>query len=72
MFGMFAIVFVFMLLVVLMMSIGVLFKRKPIAGSCGGASNLTGDSCTLCGYNPEDKANIKIPKEIKYKNLNHK
>lgn len=33
--------------VVLIMSVGVIFKRKPIAGSCGGIANLMG-SCDLC------------------------
>lgn len=32
---------------VLIMSVGVMFKRKPIAGSCGGISNLMG-SCDIC------------------------
>lgn len=29
------------------MSVGVLFKRKPIQGSCGGIANLMG-SCDIC------------------------
>jgi hypothetical protein len=33
--------------VVLVMSVGVLFKRKPIQGSCGGIANLMG-SCDIC------------------------
>lgn len=33
--------------VILIMSVGVLFKRKPIAGSCGGIANLMG-SCDIC------------------------
>lgn len=32
---------------VLIMSVGVIFKRKPIAGSCGGIANLMG-SCDIC------------------------
>lgn len=32
---------------ILIMSIGVMFKRKPIAGSCGGIANLMG-SCDIC------------------------
>jgi len=35
------------LAVVLVMSVGVLFKRKPIQGSCGGIANLVG-SCDIC------------------------
>jgi hypothetical protein len=32
---------------VLIMSVGVMFKRKPIAGTCGGIANLMGD-CDIC------------------------
>jgi len=32
---------------VCIMSVGVIFKRKPIAGSCGGIANLMG-SCDVC------------------------
>lgn len=32
---------------VFIMSVGVIFKRKPIAGSCGGIANLMG-SCDVC------------------------
>jgi uncharacterized protein len=35
------------LVAVLIMSVGILFKRKPIAGSCGGIANLMG-SCDIC------------------------
>lgn len=35
------------LTVILIMSVGVLFKRKPIQGSCGGIANFTG-SCDIC------------------------
>jgi uncharacterized protein len=33
--------------VILAMSVGVIFKRKPIQGSCGGIANLMG-SCDVC------------------------
>ncbi|WPU66160.1 (Na+)-NQR maturation NqrM [Peredibacter starrii] len=32
---------------ILVMSVGILFKRKPIQGSCGGIANLMG-SCDIC------------------------
>ena len=32
---------------VLIMSVGVMFKRRPIAGSCGGISRIMG-SCDIC------------------------
>ena len=31
------------------MSIGVIFGRKPISGSCGGVAMQPGESCTVCG-----------------------
>ena len=44
------VVFVSMLLVVLAMSVGVIFGRKPIAGSCGGIANLGIEKqCSICG-----------------------
>lgn len=44
--------------VILIMSVGVLFKRNPIAGSCGGIANLMG-SCDICEKKSEciDKKN---------------
>ncbi len=33
--------------VILAMSVGVLFKRRPIQGSCGGIANFMG-SCDIC------------------------
>lgn len=41
------------LLVVGAMSIGIIFGRQPIKGSCGGMSAMAGDaSCAVCGGNP--------------------
>ncbi len=36
------------------MSIGILFGRQPIKGSCGGMSAMAGGdaSCAVCGGNP--------------------
>ena len=43
-------VFLFMLLVVAGMAIGVIMGRKPIAGSCGGIANLGIEKeCSICG-----------------------
>lgn len=43
-------VFVFMLLVVAAMAVGVIFGRKPIKGSCGGMSALGMETeCDVCG-----------------------
>ena len=46
--------FLFMLLLVGAMAVGVLFGRKPISGSCGGMKALGMDvSCEICGGDPE-------------------
>ena len=46
--------FLFMLLLVAGMAVGVLFGRKPISGSCGGMKALgMGVSCEICGGNPD-------------------
>lgn len=45
--------FVFMLLMVTAMAIGVLMGRKPISGTCGGMKALGMDmDCEICGGNP--------------------
>jgi hypothetical protein len=45
--------FLFMLVMVAGMAIGVMFGRKPIAGSCGGMKALGLDmQCEICGGNP--------------------
>lgn len=41
-----------MLLFVLLMSVGVLFGRKPLTGSCGGVGKALGEKdyvCDICG-----------------------
>ncbi|SFX08298.1 (Na+)-NQR maturation NqrM [Marinospirillum alkaliphilum] len=40
--------------IILIMSVGVLMGRKPIAGSCGGMSALGMDTeCDICGGNKD-------------------
>lgn len=42
--------FVFIALMILIMSVGVLFGRKPVQGSCGGLNKIDGmGECDLCG-----------------------
>lgn len=42
--------FVFMLIVVSVMAVGVILGRKPIQGSCGGMSALGMETaCDICG-----------------------
>lgn len=55
--GMLLVTFGVMLLVVAGMSVGVLFGRKPLTGSCGGVGAALGEKdyvCDLCG-NDENK-----------------
>ena len=45
--------FIIVLFLVISMSVGVLFGRKPITGSCGGLQGLDPDrGCELCGGDP--------------------
>ena len=44
--------FVVFILFFVALSIGLLFKNKPLQGSCGGVNKLMGNSkCSLCGGN---------------------
>ena len=46
-------IFLVLMAVIAVMSVGVLFEKKPITGSCGGLANLEpGRECELCGGNP--------------------
>ena len=46
-------IFLVLMAVIAVMSVGVLFGKKPITGSCGGLANLeSGRECELCGGNP--------------------
>ena len=50
--ALFIISFFVLLSVVCLMAIGVMFGRKPIAGSCGGVGAALGEKayeCELCG-----------------------
>ena len=43
-----------MAVVIVIMSVGVLFGRKPVQGSCGGMNNIDGlKECEICGGEPQ-------------------
>ena len=42
--------FIFLILIVAMMAIGVILSKQPIAGSCGGLNKLgLKEDCPICG-----------------------
>jgi len=44
------VVFIFMLIVIALMAVGVILGKKPITGSCGGMSAIGMESaCDVCG-----------------------
>jgi len=50
----FLITFLVIAAVIVIMSVGVLFGRKPVQGSCGGMNNIAGlKECEICGGEPE-------------------
>ena len=57
--------FGFMLLMVALMAVGVLFGRKPIAGSCGGMKALGMEmECEICGGDPQQFVSESDPKSL--------
>jgi len=56
----FLVTFAFMLIVVTIMAIGVIFGRRAIKGSCGGASN---GSC-VCVEKCDKRKKMEAEKEI--------
>jgi hypothetical protein len=50
----FLITFLLMAVVIVIMSVGVVFGRKPVQGSCGGMNNVVGlKECEICGGEPK-------------------
>jgi len=59
---MFIVVFTFMLLFVVLMAIGLILGRKPIAGSCGGMSAVGMEAaCDVCGGD-KNKCDTEVKK----------
>jgi len=51
----FLVTFLVMVVVIAIMSVGVIFGRKPVQGSCGGMTSIEGMSeCEICGGKPEE------------------
>ena len=64
------IVFLIMLLVVAAMAVGVMFGRKPIAGSCGGIAALGIEKeCSICGGNRQKCEEVNREKDVVETNL---
>lgn len=52
----FVLTFIGILLFIALMTVGVLFGKKPITGSCGGLSALAaGQTCRICGARSQAK-----------------
>ncbi|MBE0485746.1 (Na+)-NQR maturation NqrM [Marinobacter sp.] len=52
--GTFLLVFLIVALLLAAMSVGVMFGRKPISGTCGGIGALgISQSCDICGGSPQ-------------------
>ena len=64
------IVFLTMLLGVAAMAVGVMFGRKPIAGSCGGIAALGIEKeCSICGGNRQKCEEVNREKDVVKTNL---
>jgi hypothetical protein len=49
----FVLTFIVLVTIVAAMSVGVIYGRAPITGSCGGLNNIGIDgACEICGGNP--------------------
>jgi len=53
--GLFVITVVVVGIALAAMSIGVIFGREPIKGSCGGLGNIAGAECGICGAGAGDR-----------------
>lgn len=66
--GIFLLVLFIVVLLVAAMSVGVIFGRKPISGTCGGIGALgISQSCDICGGNTQkcEEENERIANEGK-------
>ena len=58
---MYLVVFGAFLLFFLFMAVGVMMKRKPLKGTCGGLNNIQDlqAPCEICGAMPDDLSRCK-------------
>jgi len=54
--ALFFLVFVVLLIITMIMAVGVLMGRKPIAGSCGGIGAALGQDDYVCEFCGDDEA----------------
>ncbi|RBW49983.1 (Na+)-NQR maturation NqrM [Marinobacter sp. F3R11] len=73
--GTFLLVFLIVVILVAGMSVGVIFGRKPISGTCGGIGALgISSSCDICGgdtqkceeENQRQVSESVVPEELAY------
>lgn len=57
--GTFVVIFLMFFAMIALMSVGVMFKRKPISGSCGGLGSVGIEKACDCD-NPCDKHLAKV------------
>ncbi len=65
--GTFLLVLFIVVLLVAAMSVGVIFGRKPISGTCGGIGALgINQSCDICGGNTQkcEEENQRLANEV--------
>ncbi|MFT4815315.1 MAG: hypothetical protein ACI80L_000567 [Pseudohongiellaceae bacterium] len=58
--------------VIVIMSVGVLFGRKPVQGSCGGMNNIVGlKECEICAREPCQNDPLNGTEELAQKNYHN-
>ena len=55
MFEIFLLVFAIFLVCCFLLALGLIYRNKPLRGSCGGMSAVTGEKCSICGASSESE-----------------
>ncbi len=60
--------FLLFIIAVLLMSIGLFFRGRPIQGSCGGLNNIKGlqDACGACGKTCKKRKELNANSTTRY------